>query len=169
MPAWLNYLATLINKEMIKEGLKASIRALKHHADFGEIWYLRGRVLLLNHNLSDAYIAFEKAFEDDPDSLRNIYELYELKRVLEPKLNGKNILEEWQALYPNSPAVHYLFCAHYLMEERNITKAVFHLDQALEEDPGIDVFLSLFPKAERMIKKSKKLSRIIKKHFDNEF
>lgn len=169
MPAWLNYLATLVNKEMVEEALEASVEVLKYHSDYGEMWYLRGRVLLLNHNLTEALDAFEKAFEDDPDSLRNIYELYELKLALQPKLKREELLEEWHNLYPTSPAVHYMYCAHYLMEDRNITRAVTHLDFALEEDPNIELFLSLFPKAKSMIKKSKKLSRIIDKHFDYEF
>lgn len=168
MPAWLNYLAILINKEMVQEALTVSKNALKYHANFSEIWYLRARSLLLNNDLSNAHNAFEKAFEDDPDSLKNSYELYQLKLALKPELNGKSILDEWHQLYPTSPAVHYMLCAHYLLDERNITTACHHLTMALNEDLNIELFIAFYPQVEKIIKKSKKLSRIIEKHFDYE-
>ena len=168
MPAWLNYLATLINREMVEEAIEASTVALNHHHDIGELWYLRARALLLNNDKKQAQKAFEMALEDDPDSLRNLYELYQLKIELNPKASGFDFLKKWKQKYPESPAVHYLFCAHYLLEERNLNKAVHYLDLALEADPGIDLFLDLFPKVEKMIKKSKKLSQVIDKHLNHE-
>jgi tetratricopeptide (TPR) repeat protein len=169
MPAWLGYLAVLINEEKTEEALEVSQKALELHEDITEIWYLRARSLLLANDFTNAMKAFETCFQDDPDNLRYLYELFQLKQTLRPKLKPAKMLSDWQKMYPESPAVQYLTAAYYLIDNRNLVVAGKHLESALNEDPeNFEFFLELFPSIEKMIAKSKKLNHIVEKFFPYE-
>ncbi|GAO28694.1 tetratricopeptide repeat protein [Geofilum rubicundum] len=170
MPAWLNYLAHLINHSLVDEALIASDEALKHFSEVGEIWYLRARVLLLNGDFNGALPALQFCFEEDPDSLRNIYELYQVQKTVSPRKKSERMIKNWVKSYPDSPAVHYLATSFYLLEERDLNQAAYHLEIALSENADeYDFFIDLFPKIEKMIIKSKKLSTILDNNPPYEF
>ncbi|WP_026475548.1 tetratricopeptide repeat protein [Alkaliflexus imshenetskii] len=170
MPAWLGYLALLINQEYASEASEVSEKALQYHGEISELWYLRARSLLLTGNLNEAEDAFEVCFKEDYDNLRNAYELYQLKKALSPKFKGDKLLNRWLKAYPDSPAVHYLATAYYLLDERNLNKAIGHLRTALIENPeDYEFFVELFPTIEKMVSKSKKLTQLIENYFPYEF
>jgi tetratricopeptide (TPR) repeat protein len=170
MPAWLNYLAHLINNALVDEARTASKTALEHHPEIGEIWYLRARVLLLDGDFEGALPALQFCFEDDPDSLRNIFELYQVQKTVSPRKKPQRMIKNWLKAYPDSPAVHYLATSFYLLEERDLNKAAFHLEIALSENAGeYDFFIDLFPKIAKMISKSKKLASILNNNPPYEF
>jgi len=165
LPGWLNYLAHLINNTIIEEAITASSQAIKHLPQIGEIWYLRARVLLLNGDFEGALPALQFCFEDDPDSLRNIYELFQVKKVVSPRKKPEKMIKDWLKSYPDSAAVHYLATSFYLLEERDLKKASHHLEIALNENiSDYDFFIEIFPKIPKMISKSKKLARILNKY-----
>ncbi|NLX73962.1 MAG: tetratricopeptide repeat protein [Bacteroidales bacterium] len=170
LPAWLNYLATLINMELIDEAEEASLKALEHHSDFIEFWYLRARVLLLSENYRGAYDALLVTITQEPDNLRNLFEFYNVERKLSPRKNPFKIIENLLKKYPEATVAHYLAVAYFLMEDRQLTRAAEHLKTALIENPyDYDLFLDLFPKMEKIIGQSKKLSAIVDQYSSYEF
>ena len=59
---------------------------------------------------------------------------------------------------------------YFLMEDRQLTRAAEHLKTALIENPyDYDLFLDLFPKMEKIIGQSKKLSAIVDQYSSYEF
>lgn len=169
-PAWLNYLAHLINNNLVDEALEASQEALEYHKDVGELYYLRARVLLLAGDFKKALPALEFCVKEDPGNLRNLYELFQVQRTLYPRRKPLKMLQTWLQRYPNSEAVHYLLAAYFLLEERSLKTAALHLEQALAENPGdLDLLLDFYPELEQMIQKSKKLSQLLEMHTNYEF
>ena len=169
LPAWIGYLAMLINLEDVNEALDVSERALQYHGEIDELLYLRARGLMLDNRLVEAKSAFELCFRDNPDSLRNAFELLQIKKALSPKINVEKLLRGWLKSFPESAAIHYLACAHYLIDDRDLTIASWHLEYALVENPDEYLFfLELYPNVAKMVLKSKKLTKLVNQYFGNQ-
>lgn len=169
IPAWLGYLSLLINHERADEAMEATKKALETTTDYSEFQYLRARAFLLTNNLKEAYKAFELSFELDPDNLRTVYELFQLKLALYPRLKTLSIWQKWLKKYPESPALHYLGFALFIQENMDIKKAAVYLEYGVKTDPETyDLFMELYPDIEEIIQNNKKLNQIIIKYFDYE-
>ncbi|MDR2927771.1 MAG: tetratricopeptide repeat protein [Cytophagaceae bacterium] len=170
IPAWLGYLALLINQEYTKEALIASAKALTISNAFPEFMYLRGRAQLLAGNYDSALKWFDAAMHNDLDSLRNLYEWLQLKQNLDPAENISDHLGKWMIACPDSAAVNYAAAAFTLRETGNMNAVARYLAAAMRIAPAdIYLFLDLFDIPENDIFENKILSPIVDKYKDYGF
>ena len=169
MPAWLGYIALLINRNQIKEALSASAKALLTSGSFPEFMYLRANALLLADKPESALKWFGKSIINDLDNVRNIFEWLQVKKQLNPMENVFSYLDEWLHKYPDSTAVNYAAAAIAIQESGDTKLAARFLETALQKAPeNFDYFLDVFSISEDIFQDDI-LNHIITKYTNHEF
>ena len=169
MPAWLGYIALLINRNHVKEALSASAKALLTEGSFPEFMYLRANALLLADKPVNALKWFSKSIINDLDNLRNIFEWLEVKKMLNPLEESTSHIDEWLQNYPDSSAVNYAAAAIAIQESKDSKLAACFLETALQKAPeNFDYFLDIFSISDDIFEDDV-LNSIITKYTDYEF